>query len=271
MKADILKEFYTQWSKKSPEEIDFDIKVSIEKSGAALEMFKKADIGTIDSILEIGCGYGRNLAEVMGYTNAIFGLGCDISEDAIAYARQQCKDDSIKYICIPSMDIRTTVSHIRSLYNTPFDLVILFDILEHVPNTKTFVQELASIAKCFIIILPLEDCILFNYIFPERMKEYPSAKHKDGHLWEFHVNNVHHFVVSLGLTPIMYNFYKYNVNTIFPPHLRPHNLKGRLFYEALRKIHQVSSYLLPKRVFLRVMGGGGFVCLATWSGDLVLE
>lgn len=271
MKPGVLKEFYSQWSKKSPEEIDFDIKVSIEKSSAALEVLKEANIGKIDSILEIGCGFGRNLVDVMDYTKAVFGLGCDISEDAITYARQRYKNDSIRYICIPSMDIKTTVSQIHSLCNTPFDLVILFDMLEHVPNSKTFVRELASIAKYFIIKLPLEDCILSSYILPERMKEYPGALHRDGHFREFHVNNVHHFVVSLGLTPIKYNFYKYNVNTIYPPHLSPHNLKGRLFYEALRKIYLVSGYILPKRILLRVMGGGGFVCLATWSEDLVLE
>lgn len=271
MMSGVLKEFYSEWYKKSPEEIDFDIKASIEKSAAALAMMKDVDIGPINSVLEIGCGFGRNLVEVMEDTRALFGLGCDISEDAIAYAKQHYENNSIKFINTASMDFKATVAHIRSVYPAPFDLAILFDMLEHIPQPKTFVRELASIAKYFIIKLPLEDNILYNYILPERVKEYPSARHQDGHFWEFHVNNVHHFTVSLGLTPIKYDFYQYDINTIFPPHLKPRNLRGLLFYKAMRRLFSISRYILPRRILLRLMGGGGFICLATWSKDFVLE
>jgi len=266
----LLENFYTEWSRKTPAEIEFDIKVSIEKSGAALSLLEDTNIGPVNSVLEVGCGFGRNLVEVMNRTGASYGLGCDFSEETIEYAKKHYENKSIRFFRNSSLDIESTVSQLRKIYDKPFDLVILFDTLEHIPGPKTFIRALSSVSRYFLIKLPLEDSILDNYLLPVR-KRYPCSLHPDGHLREFHVNNVHQFVVSLGLTPLKYDLYEYSINTLFPGHIRPAHLKGKLFFEMLRMIKCAARYMLPRRVFLRIIGGGGFVCLAKWDPEFVLE
>lgn len=70
----------------------------IEKSQPACRMLGKANIGTVNSILELGCGFGRNFVELMRYTNAFFDLGSDISETAIAYAERPDGSSSKKFM-----------------------------------------------------------------------------------------------------------------------------------------------------------------------------
>lgn len=267
-----LKDFYSDWyQKKSKEQTEYEINVCIQKSRIACELLGGVEIAPINSVLEIGCGYGCNLVEVVERTKASFGLGCDVSKAAIEYAKKHYENDSIKFLQTESRDIKSTVSQIRRIHSGPFDITILFYVLEHVPQPKTFIRHLASISKHFLIILPLDNTIFNNYILPQRMKSYPSSKHPDAHFWEFHVNNVHHFIVSLGLTPIVYQFNKFSLDEEYPSFLRPSHLKGRILFECMKVFKYVTGKIMPRRMFLRLIGGGYFTCLASWSDEFVLE
>ena len=266
-----LEDFYSNWYEKSSEQIEYEIKVSIEKSATACKLLDKVDVGSINSVLEIGCGFGRNLVEIVNYTKASFGLGCDVPKAAIEYAKKHYENDSIKFLQAESLDIKSTVSQISRIHSEPFDITILFDVLEHIPQPKTFIRQLASISKSFLIIVPLDNSVFNNYILPQRMKTYPSSKHPDGHFWEFHVNNVHHFIVSLGLTPVVYHFNKLSLYDQYPPHFRPRHLKGRIFFECMKVFKYIASKVLGTRIFLRLIGNGSFMCLATWADEFVLE
>jgi len=266
-----LEDFYSNWYEKSKEQVEYEINVCKEKSATACKLLDKVDVGSINSVLEIGCGFGRNLVEIVNYTKASFGLGCDVPKAAIEYAKKYYENDSIKFLQAESLDIKSTVSQIRRIHSEPFDIAILFYVLEHVPKPKTFISQLAPISKHFLVILPLDNTIFNNYILPQRMKTYPSSKHPDAHFWEFHVNNVHHFIVSLGLTPIVYQFNKFSLYDQYPPHLRPSNLKGRILFECMRVFKYVTGKIMPRRMFLRLIGGGYFMCLASWSEEFVLE
>lgn len=263
-------QFYHDWANRPPEERDFDIETCVEKSGAALDLMAAHDFGQINSVLEVGCGFGRNLSEIAKRTHATYALGCDVSAGAIAFASKHYANAVTRYILTPSLNINETVKQIRSLRSRPFDLLVLFDVLEHVPNPKTIVRELAPLTKYFLIKLPLENSVFDNYLLP-RNKQYPSAVHPDGHLREFHVNDVHAFLVSLGLIPLAYDFYKYKHSLLFPRFARPKHVTGRIYFEAQKMIKLIMRCLLPKRIFLRLIGGGGFVCVATWSKEAVFE
>ena len=76
-------------------------------------------------------------------------MGVDFSQDAVEYAKKHYEGDKIKFIRTDSLDIKLTVDQIRKLYPDCFDMTILFDVLEHIPNPKTFIRELAAISKFF--------------------------------------------------------------------------------------------------------------------------
>lgn len=169
MPSGALEKLYKFWSKKSSENIEWDIYVSNEKSKAALSLLPNAGIREIGTILEIGCGFGRNLLEAMSYTNASFGLGLDVSKDAVSFAQKHHGNDKIKFISSDSMDIKGNIALIQGGQKEPFDLVILFDILEHIPKTKEFIRALAPISKHFLIKLPLENGKMSVFRMVERL------------------------------------------------------------------------------------------------------
>lgn len=266
--TDKMMNFYAGWYDKTKEEIDYDIRSCVEKCEEAKKLLSKNDIGVINSVLEIGCGYGCNLAEIVKYTQAGLGIGQDISKEAIDFAQRHYANEKIKYLHIGSLDIKETVAQICKIRQQKFDLAILFDVLEHIPRPKEFVGQIASIAKCFLIILPIDNTIFNDYIMK---KSYPSSLHPDGHLREFNVNNVHQFVVSLGLAPLAFDFHIWSLDDMYPLRKRPLTMREIISRRCLRIMNGIARNILPKRIFLRMIGAGFFVCMATWSPEYVLE
>lgn len=268
MATDKMIEFYDGWYDKTKEEIDYDIRSCVEKCKAAKILLSKNEIGVINSVLEIGCGYGCNLAEIVKYTQAGLGVGTDICKKAIDFAQKNYVNEKIKYFHIESLDIKDTVVQISKIRQQKFDLAILFDVLEHIPRPKEFVGQIASIAKCFLIVLPIDNTIFNDYIMK---KCYPSSLHPDGHLREFNVNNVHQFVVSLGLAPLAFDFHIWSLDDMYPLRKQPLTVRQMFSRRCLRIVNGMARNVLPKRIFLRMIGTGFFVCLATWSAEYVLE
>ncbi len=234
-------------------------------------MLDDVDTGQIKSVLEMGSGFGKGLHTIVNKSGSSYGLGVDFSQEAVEYAKKHYEGDKLKFIRTDSLDIKQTVDQIRKSYPDCFDMTILFDVLEHLPKPKTFVRELASISKFFLINLPLENTILNKYVHSIGPDTYPSILHGDGHLREFTVNNVHNFVTSLGLTPLSFRFYQYPINIVYPNHLKPSNYKGIMSYNILKAIFLSIKHLVPLRAKLRLLNGGAFMCLAVWSPSLVLE
>ena len=266
-----LNTLYSNWSKKSPAEIAYDIEASCEKAEIAFGLLDRVDTGQIKSVLEMGSGFGKGLHTIANKSDSSCGLGVDFSQEAVEYAKKHYEGDKIKFIRTDSLDIKLTVDQIRKLYPDCFDITILFDVLEHIPKPKTFVRELAAISKFFLINLPLDNTILNNYVRSIGPGTYPSILHGDGHLREFTVNDVHKFVTSLGLTPLSFQFYQYSINNVYPNHLKPSNFKGVISNKILKAIFLATRHLVPLRAKLRLFNGGAFMCLAEWSSSLVLE
>jgi len=85
-------------------------------------------------ILEIGCGlgfFGKHLQEYFSY------MGSDISSDALKYAKEK---NNIKNVIH---------SDAGSLPFGPqeFDVLVAFDVIEHLPNPKQFFFESSRILK----------------------------------------------------------------------------------------------------------------------------
>ena len=120
------------------------------------------------SIAEIGCGTGEIIGAFPG-GNVNRRVGFDISPLNISCARQRFRN-----VEFHDLDFRS--------WNEKFDLLILSDILEHVPDGVGFLKDASKMARLLLINLPLEKCLL--YIF----RKY-GPKDLSGHLAKFSIND----------------------------------------------------------------------------------
>lgn len=88
------------------------------------------------SVLDIGCGTGygsKIIAEKSGEV-----LGIDLSGEAIKYCRDKYKGSNLTYL---QADALTFVP------NKKFDIVIAFQVIEHIKDLAGFINKLRSIVK----------------------------------------------------------------------------------------------------------------------------
>jgi len=81
---------------------------------------------------------------------------------------------------------------------------------------------------------------------------------------EFDVNNVHYFIRDLGLIPIYENSYIYSIQDLLPRGNICGIRKKTIVY-LIFLIRLIGKFLLPKKLFLKVIGGGGYICFATYD------
>ena len=102
----------------------------LERCLAALE-------GATGTLLEIGCGAGRNLRAFRHYRPDLVLHGVDLSQIALAEAR--AAGGPMTY---------TRGDALRLPYpDATFDVVVLFDLLEHVPDVGQAVAEIGRVLK----------------------------------------------------------------------------------------------------------------------------
>jgi len=259
-----LTEFYQHWSKKSVGEIDFDIRSAERKADAIVRLVPHHLLRELRTLLDFGCGFGAVVLRLKQLRPDCIhsALGMDFSDAAIEIARARCTNKEIRYEKLPEFDVRDNAAFLQAQVGKGVDAILLIDLLEHVPDCRSLIAALAPLTRMFLIKLPVESSIFDNYLLP---KEYPSSTHSNGHLREFDANNVHYFIRSLGLTPVFETLYRYDVCDSFPPVLPGTPLKGRFLRLAIKYLKTLLSWLLPTKVFLRVVGGGGYICLASYN------
>jgi SAM-dependent methyltransferase len=87
-------------------------------------------------ILEIGCGSGGNFKMLSGFGEV---YGMDLSKEALAVARDKAvNSDNVKDGCFPSTD---------PFICKKFDLICLFDVLEHLDNDYDALVSLKKYCK----------------------------------------------------------------------------------------------------------------------------
>jgi len=258
-----LKSFYENWSDKNPSHIEYVIDVSKRKANKIFSIVPFEYRKELKVIVDFGCGYGGvlyNLIEESSNNNCI-GYGFDYSKTAIQYAKSHFGSDQILFNTLDGLDPSENVSTIKNIIKDKIDVIVLVDLLEHVQDCKNLLRNLGILSKKFIIKLPLESSILDNYILP---KEYPSFSHSNGHLREFDVNNVNYFIRSLGLNPIYESSYIYSIQDLLPRG-NIGGIRKRTIMYSIFLIRLIGKFLLPKKLFLRVIGGGGYICFATYD------
>ena len=124
------------------EQAQIDIEVRLFKLPQLLRLL--ADPQGIGSVLEIGCATGELIAAVPVRAGGR-ALGMDISAANIAAARAR----------FPEVEFRC--ADFREAEVERFDLVILSDVLEHVPDDHQFLRDAATLGRTVLVNLPLED------------------------------------------------------------------------------------------------------------------
>lgn len=262
--------FYAEWSSKSADGIDFDIRSAERKAEAIVKLVPRLVLDSLHRMLDFGCGYGAVLLGLNRLRPDLVesALGVDFSGAAIDVARLRCDNPSIRYEKLPALDIRDNMDFLQARLGCRVDAILLIDLLEHVPDCRSLIAELAPYTRLFLIKLPVESSVLDNYVLP---KEYPSSTHSNGHLREFDANSVYYFIRSLGLTPVFETLYRYEPEDSFPPVPSGTSLKGRLVRFVIKSVKTGLSWMLPTKLFLRLVGGGGYICVASYNAQHVLN
>lgn len=261
-----LEGFYSRWSNKELSGILFDLEVSQEKIFHCSSLLKGQEIKTV---LEIGCGYGGNLDALNKYITVEYALGVDFSKSAIDYAKLNFTSSNLHFYQTTTLDIETTVKEIQQIYPNKFDLVILVDLLEHIPKVEHFLKTLSPLGEFFLVKLPLENNLLENYIYPK--KTYPSINHPNGHLREFDVDNVNQFVTHNGFAPIEAQYYATKLNYLFPKQCIPKKPLSKMVYFSSMALTWFVRLVFHKKLALKICPGGNFIFISKWSESWLAE
>lgn len=262
-----LEKFYGAWSSKTSEEVEYDIAASMRKADVIANVFPRDVLPTIHTLLDFGCGYGGAASRLQANLNIPRVVGIDFSESAIAIANMKFGGSSLEFHGLETLDLAESLRLLESLVPDGVDCILLADVLEHVPDCHALVSGLAKFTKYFLVKLPVESSVFDNYVMP---KEYPGPMHSNGHLREFDANNVYYFIRQLGLAPISETLYIYHIDDTFPPLFRGQPLRRKVVRWLLKSFKWAAARVLPSKMFLRLVGGGGYVCLATFNKDYIL-
>lgn len=129
------------------------------------------------SVVEVGCGAGAVLAALeRNLPNSEF-KGYDIAPDAVPFwAKHQSARTSFE------------VGDFFQLNNRHYDLLLLLDVVEHVPDPFHFLTSLRGHADYFVFHIPLD----LSSISVLREKPLLHVRNKVGH--------IHYFTKGLALT-----------------------------------------------------------------------
>lgn len=145
-KEDIYYKYYN-------EDYDTHYELDLEESKQKAEQYSTLiEDMKINSLIDIGCGFGSFLKKFMKINNIKNVTGTDISMPALKIAQKQ----------IPSADFFRADSICLPFKDKQFKLATMIDLLEHVPDPINTLQEAKRIAKYILIKVPLEDNLFIN-------------------------------------------------------------------------------------------------------------
>lgn len=138
-----------------------------------------------------------------------------------------------------------------------FDLVTLFDVIEHIPEPKIFLESIARHTKYALIKTPLETSgDWFGAIPPINQ----GTLHEDGHVNFFNPDSYRVLLKSAGFDIIMEKV----VKSIFPLGKKSIILQPEYSYNN-KNILQKGFYNIhrftPDSISRKIFGGGDHICL----------
>jgi len=212
-------------------------------------------LGKIDSYADIGgCfGFGANAMAFQIFKSQgaypktkVF----EISEDFVKIGRQL-----FPYIDFVQKDIG------ESGYDHIFDLITLFDVIEHIPNPNLFLMNVADISKYALLITPTETGgDWFGSMAPKNQ----GIEHEDGHINFFTPKSYLLLLKNSGWELIDGKFILSlanitSKNVLMPEEHNKINKKGFLYKLSV-------SGIVPSSLYRKIWGGGFHLGLAKSLG-----
>lgn len=124
---------------------DWDIADAPWKTDIIFKLLQKNKVHPV-KVIEVGCGAGQNLVELLKKDNSIESLeGYDISPQAIALAEKKSTEK-----------IRFYNTDITEAENITSDLVLVIDVVEHVDDCYGFLRKIKKKGNWFVFHIPLD-------------------------------------------------------------------------------------------------------------------
>ena len=96
-----------------------------------------------ERVLDIGCGVGVVAFDIAQQTGAAV-VGIDLSSDNIATARERYRHPQVEY---------RVQDGLQDCLDGPFDVVVLSNILEHLPDRPAFLRRIRDVTKASRILI----------------------------------------------------------------------------------------------------------------------
>lgn len=129
-------------------------------------------------VLDFGCGSGYGTARIADGCARIVGI--DISAEAVDYARDKFRAGNLEFAAIPPVEDAPLPFADQS-----FDVVLSFQVIEHVPDVGRYLSEIARVLRpggAFVVATPDRSSRLLPKQKPWNMfhlHEYSDAELKD--------------------------------------------------------------------------------------------
>lgn len=111
-----------------PQSVRFSIEKSYEEFLVHIEPFRKNNC-----LLDFGCGTGIFLQKAMEKGWKVFGI--ELSEKALT----ECKTQHL--------NVYKSIEELRSLHNIEFDVVTLFEVIEHLSEIKSMIDSISTVLR----------------------------------------------------------------------------------------------------------------------------
>ena len=196
----------------------------------------------VGSLTDVGCGSGVIIERIAnglrsrGFTATAF-KAYDVSPHV-----QHIKKDGIEFIHGDFCES-----------GDPSDVVTLFDVLEHVPDTIAFLKKLSSRCRIMALHIPLDDT--WNYALRNRFRR----RLKDpGHLLQLNTVSALNLLALAGLRVLDY---EYTFSFLAPSGRK--TLLQKLLFPLRCLLAAVSPWLLS-----RIFGGASLMIIAATPQNL---
>lgn len=223
-------DYQKEYIKNNPDLGSKDIATKVR----AIEAIINKDKIKLDSILDIGCGSGAILMNLLSDYQIKKACGIDISETMINTAIK-------KDLCKAARWIRSDIfdGDFRD-----YDLVLAIDIIEHIENDSILLKTIIKWGDYFVFKVPIEDNHVVNlikFLSFGIIDSSKSTEKKYGHVHHYSEQAFTELVKNSGYEILQKNYM----------HLPKRHV---LFWEIIR-LFVMPVWLISKKSYIRINGG----------------
>lgn len=209
------------------------------KAGQILKMIERNKL-EFESVCEVGCGAGEILNQLtLMFSNNVQCCGYEISPHAYELSIKKEKEN-LKFFLQDFLDT-----------NSFYDILLLIDVIEHVPDYLSFLKKIKTKSKYKIFHIPLDMTVL-KILMDEQIKR----RHSLGHL--------HYFSKETAIASLLdtnYEILDYFYTSITMD-LQMKTYKMKFAKLGFKISDNILSYLSNKDFSVKILGGHSLMVLA---------